>query len=226
MSGATLGKICRTITRLWVAPIDPTRITYCRSRSERTCERTIRAIDGQPESPITSTMIPRLWPKIAARTITSGIVGITRKKSVSRMRSASVPRPKYPATSPIPAPRTTEIAVANSPTSNEMPAPARSSLNTSLPSSSVPSQCAVDGAAKISAAVLPTAVESNGKSVGPSVAIDHERQEQDAGSPDGVEPHLTPDPDERGARTRPIVGRLHRFRDARHYASLTLGSST
>ncbi len=65
MSGKTFGRMCDPTIRRSVAPSERIRTTNCRSRSDSTCERTMRAVDGQPVRPITRTMIPRLCPNSA-----------------------------------------------------------------------------------------------------------------------------------------------------------------
>ena len=60
ISGSTFGRMWTPTIRRSEAPKERIRITNCRSRSESTCERTIRAVPGQPVSPMTKMIMPRL----------------------------------------------------------------------------------------------------------------------------------------------------------------------
>lgn len=91
MSCPTCGAMFVRMMRVFVAPSDFARATYCRLRSESVCERTMRAVRGHDNRPITRITITRFCPKIAASAIISGSAGMTRKKSVIAMRKASMP---------------------------------------------------------------------------------------------------------------------------------------
>src|SRR5215467_1892697 len=93
MSGMTFGRMCTRRIRKLDAPSERILVTNCRSRSESVCDRTMRAVVGQPVMPMTKIMIPRFWPKNAASAITSGSCGSTRKKSVIRISTTSAHRP-------------------------------------------------------------------------------------------------------------------------------------
>src|SRR5581483_595544 len=60
INGSTLGRMCSPMIRASEAPNERIRATNCRSRSDRTCERTIRAVPGHPVKPMTRMMTPRL----------------------------------------------------------------------------------------------------------------------------------------------------------------------
>ena len=112
----------------------------------------ILAVDDQLVSPITTTMTssvirtPKISPSVpnreamtGARMIARTKVGITRKKSVIRIRKESVRPPMNPATIPMRTPRKTVTRVARSPITIEIRAPWTVRLAMLRPSSSVPS---------------------------------------------------------------------------------------
>ena len=87
ISGRTAGRMWRR--RMWASPA-PTawaRMTYLRSRTESVCARMSRAVPVQPRKPMTRMIVPSEGPRIATSTIISARSGMTRKKSVIRMRS-------------------------------------------------------------------------------------------------------------------------------------------
>ena len=99
----TFGRMCRRMMWPADAPMTRARSTNARSRSDSVCERMIRAVDDQLVIPITTTITSRLerMPKIsrdpvpstsrmiAVRMIARTKVGITRKKSATRIMTAS-----------------------------------------------------------------------------------------------------------------------------------------
>ena len=145
--------------------LDPTtraRSTNARSRSDSVCDRMIRAVDDQLVMPMTKMIttsdirIPNT--SVAAEPTTSWMigvrirartnVGITRKKSVTRMRPESAKPPTNPATIPTTTPRKTVTNVASRPIDSEIRAPWTVRFSMSRPSSSVPKMWAADGASR------------------------------------------------------------------------------
>jgi hypothetical protein len=110
------------------APTTRARSTNERSRSDSVWLRTTRAVDDQLVIPMTTTMTPRvkrtpntdtpgptISSMIGARISARTKVGMTRKKSVVRMSTASVDPPTNPDTMPTRTPMTTVTNVARRP---------------------------------------------------------------------------------------------------------------
>ena len=74
---------------------------------------------GHEVKPMIAMMTQMFCPKIAARTIASASHGITRKKSVTRISSTSVIRPRKPARMPTVAPTVIVITLAAKPTRSD-----------------------------------------------------------------------------------------------------------
>ena len=88
----------------------------------------------------------RLGPKNAASAMARIKKGAASRASVQREITASVQPPKYPAMMPKGTPRPSAIATETTPASKEACAPQIRRDSTSRPNSSVPSQCAAEGA--------------------------------------------------------------------------------
>jgi hypothetical protein len=69
-------------------------MTNFRSRTDSVWDRTSRAVVVQPSAPMTRMMFTRLGPAMAMITICSARSGMTRKKSVKRMRPAPISPPR------------------------------------------------------------------------------------------------------------------------------------
>jgi hypothetical protein len=153
MRFTTFGRMCRRM--MWPLPPPTTRArsTNARSFSDSVWERMIRAVDDQLVMPMTTTMTisvirmpktsraaePTSSRMIGVRIRARTNVGMTRKKSVIRMRIASVVPPTNPATIPTTTPIATVTIVARKPMTSEIRAPWTVRFSMSRPSSSVPS---------------------------------------------------------------------------------------
>ena len=116
-----------------------------RARGWRGMRRGRRAVSIQPTRPTSTTRNASDGLRIAA-TIKSNRRGIDNTASVRRMRMASMATEA--AAAPIVTPIAPATAADSSPTASETRAPNSARDNTSRPSSSVPNQCAADGAAR------------------------------------------------------------------------------
>ena len=139
------------------APRACDRSTNMRSFTESTWLRMIRDVPAQPVTPITRMTIesfpkgrlPARAPRSDTSTIASGRNGMTRNQSSIAVSVWSIQPPKKPAEMPMTPPMTAETSAAEMPTIIEMRVPRIRSERTSRPFSSVPSQWADDGAARI-----------------------------------------------------------------------------
>ena len=114
-SASTPGRMCRHRIAGDDNPTVRARATTSRSRNASACERTIRAVLGQLVMAMTNTIMGRLCPMIAPSAIINGKLGSTRKKSVMRIRTASMKPVNQPARTPTSVPISTVMIVAINP---------------------------------------------------------------------------------------------------------------
>src|SRR5690606_34398442 len=143
------GRMCRRIRRQRGTPTDRAASTYSWCRVSRTRVRTRRAYPGHQVRESATTAEVRLGPSAAARPSARIIGGNDSPMSQIRIRISSTIRPpnaaSVPSTTPITVAAAITIAVANRVTR----APARTRLNTSRPSASVPNQWSVLGGSRL-----------------------------------------------------------------------------
>src|SRR3989304_8029716 len=80
MRGPRTGATGRVMRCPSLAPIARARWMYPRVRSERTLDRTTRAVVGQLTIAIAMTIVQKPLPRMLAMTMTKGRQGVTRKK--------------------------------------------------------------------------------------------------------------------------------------------------
>ena len=142
----TIGRMSVRNDRSAEKPSNRSANTYSAVRTPSTSPRVTRAYAGQETTSAASTALTRLAPSAAATTIARMTMGNAMTRSVSRITVSSSQRPKNPAASPRMPPTTTESPTSNSASGTVTWAPARTRVNTSRPSSSVPNQWAPLGA--------------------------------------------------------------------------------
>src|SRR4051794_9179170 len=136
------GRICVTMMRVSPMPTTTQDCTNSRSRSDRNCPRTRRAMAGQLTALIASTMVMIEARNNATSTTASRKFGMVWNSSVTRISESSTQPRKYPAQAPTVMPTPSAAAVADSPINSEMRAPCTMPRRMSRPRRSDPSGCA------------------------------------------------------------------------------------
>ena len=93
INGKTEGKMWRRMMYTLPAPMARARSTNLRSLTDRTWERTSRALPVQYRIPITIMMVSRPGPMIATSTMANGKSGMTSTISVKRISRFSTRPP-------------------------------------------------------------------------------------------------------------------------------------
>src|SRR5581483_10871507 len=131
IGASRLGSSSRTMIRPGRAPSERAAATNSRSRSAMVWPRTIRPMYGQEKKPMTTTSTPNRSPLPVSPNALSGSTpmmamaksssGKARKTSMTRLMTASIQPPKYPAVTP----SSTPIAMATRVETPAMPSETR-----------------------------------------------------------------------------------------------------
>ena len=143
------GSTCRTATRQAGLPTERAASTYSLLAASRVAARATRMKRGAVETPMAIMALVRSGPRKAASAIARIRKGQASMASTTRDSSASVQPLANPATRPAGTPMPAAISTETTPASRLARAPKITRDSTSRPFSSVPIQCARDGALRM-----------------------------------------------------------------------------